>query len=40
MLDADALAEGIVSLDRGGQLALRIDGEGQGDVVVSGELLE
>ena len=33
VLDADALAESIVGLHLGGQLALRIDGERQGDAV-------
>ena len=33
---ADALAECIVGLDLGGELALGIDGEGQGDVVALG----
>jgi hypothetical protein len=28
-----ALAEGVVGLDQLGQLALRVDGEGQGDAV-------
>ena len=39
VLDADALAEGVVGLHLGGQLALRIDGEGQGDAVALRELL-
>jgi len=39
VLDADALAEGVVRLDRRSELALGIDGEGQGDTVALSELL-
>src|SRR6266702_977108 len=38
VFDADALAEGVVGLDLGGQLALRVEGERQGDSVALGEL--
>ena len=38
VLDADALAESVVGFDFSVQLALGIDGEGQGDVVLLGEL--
>jgi len=39
VLDADALAEGVVGLDEAGELSLRIDGEGQSNAVGLGELL-
>src|SRR5271157_3910470 len=39
VLDADALAESVVGLDQFGQLALRVDGKGQGEVVAGGKLL-
>ena len=38
VLDADALAEGVVGFDLSGELALRIDGEGQGDAVLPGRI--
>ena len=37
--DAYALAEGVVGFDCGGERALRVDGEGQDDLVAGGELL-
>ena len=39
VLDADALAEGVVGFDFCSQLAHGIDGEGQGDAVLRGKLL-
>jgi hypothetical protein len=39
VLDADALAEGVVGFDFGGQLALRVDGEGQGDALALANLV-
>ena len=38
VLDADALAEGVVGFDFSEELALGVERKGQGDVVVSGEL--
>jgi len=38
MFDADALAERVIGLDQFGQLALGIDGEGQGEVAAGGKL--
>jgi len=39
VLDADALAEGVVGFDFGGKLALRIDGEGNGNALAFGEFV-
>ena len=39
VLDADALAEGVVGLDLGSQLALRVDGERQRDAALLREFL-
>jgi hypothetical protein len=37
VVDADALAGGLIGLDHGGELALRVDGKGQSDVVTGGK---
>lgn len=39
VFDADALAEGVVGFDEGGEVALGVDGEGQDDLVIVCELL-